>query len=332
MKIASQISALAGLLLVIGLIAYQGVGEVTAAILSIGWGIAAVGMFHAIPMLGSAMAWRAIARPDWHGTVGEFLWARWVREAVNGLLPLTQIGGDVVGARLLTFRGASTAGAMAGVLVDMTLELLTQVVFTAMGLALLVANGGNAELLDWIGAGLAIMIPTVTVFVIAQRRGLFLLLDRFVAWLAKRLGWPGLASAANINGIVLALYRDPRAVLSACAWHLLSWIAGVGEVWLALKFMGSPAGLYEAFVIESLSQAVRTLVFIVPGALGVQEGGFIIVGAMFGIGPDTALAVSLAKRVRELVFGLTALQAWQLVEARRLAGAVPASDNDPKRP
>lgn len=331
MRIASRIAAFAGLLLVAGLIAYQGIGEVTNAVLSIGWGIAAVGAFHAIPMLASALAWRAIAQPDWRGSVGIFLWARWVREAVNGLLPATQIGGDVVGARLITFRGASTAGAMAAVLVDMTLELLTQVIFTAMGLVLLVTNGGNQDLAAWVGIGLAIMVPVVIAFVIAQRRGLFQLLDRFVIWLAARLGWPGLATAANINTIVLGLYRDRRAVLSACAWHLLSWVLGVGEIWLALKFMGSPAGLYEAFVIESLSQAVRTLVFIVPGALGVQEGGFIIVGAMFGIGPDTALALSLVKRVRELVFGLTALQAWQIVEARRLATAVPSSSSDGKR-
>jgi hypothetical protein len=55
----------------------------------------------------------------------------------------------------------------------------------------------------------------------------------------------------------------------------------------------------------------------VPNALGVQEGGLVLLGGMFGIGPDAALALSLVKRGRDLVIGVPALLAWQLVEGRR---------------
>ncbi len=87
---------------------------------------------------------------------------------------------------------------------------------------------------------------------------------------------------------------------------------GVGEVWLALSFLGHPVSLLSAMMLESLGQAVRAGAFAVPGALGVQEGGYVMLGRVLGLGPETALALSLAKRVRELLLGIPGLIAWQL--------------------
>jgi hypothetical protein len=56
----------------------------------------------------------------------------------------------------------------------------------------------------------------------------------------------------------------------------------------------------------------------VPGALGAQESGMVLFGALLGLPADLSLAVSLAKRVRELALGLPGLAAWQWVEGRRL--------------
>ncbi|MBT6828731.1 MAG: hypothetical protein HOA58_04345, partial [Rhodospirillaceae bacterium] len=55
-----------------------------------------------------------------------------------------------------------------------------------------------------------------------------------------------------------------------------------------------------------------------PGAVGVQEGAFVLLGAVIGIGPEVALALSLIKRVRELVIGVPALIAWQVAEGKHL--------------
>jgi len=71
-------------------------------------------------------------------------------------------------------------------------------------------------------------------------------------------------------------------------------------------------------MLESLGQAVRAAAFMVPGALGIQEGGFVILCSVIGITPDIAIGLSLAKRVRELVLGIPGLVAWQAIEGRRL--------------
>ncbi len=63
--------------------------------------------------------------------------------------------------------------------------------------------------------------------------------------------------------------------------------------------------------------AARSAGFAVPGALGVQEGGLIVVCGLFGIHPDMAIALSMLKRLRELVIGIPGLIAWQLSEGRR---------------
>lgn len=82
--------------------------------------------------------------------------------------------------------------------------------------------------------------------------------------------------------------------------------------------MGQHPSIAEAFVIESLVMAARSAGFAVPGALGVQEGGLILVCGLFGVPPDMAIALSMLKRLRELVVGIPGLIAWQLSEGKRL--------------
>lgn len=50
-----------------------------------------------------------------------------------------------------------------------------------------------------------------------------------------------------------------------------------------------------------------------------QEAGYALAAPLFGLPPETALALSLAKRARELAMGLVTLLGWQLGEVRGLA-------------
>jgi len=81
----------------------------------------------------------------------------------------------------------------------------------------------------------------------------------------------------------------------------------------AATFRNSPEGRSE-----SLSSGVRAAAFMVPGALGAQEASFVLFGALFGLPADTALTISLSKRVRELALGVPGLLAWHWIEAHHL--------------
>ena len=98
-------------------------------------------------------------------------------------------------------------------------------------------------------------------------------------------------------------------------WHVLSWVLGAGETWLALGFLGHPVDLRTALVIESLGEAIRTVAFPIPAALGVQEGGLVLLGGLLSLTPDVSVALSLAKRVRELGLGIPGLVVWQAEHA-----------------
>jgi putative membrane protein len=301
-----------GLALFTALLAAHGARDVATALRAAGAGLLVVAAFHLLPMLGDALGWRRLLPGELRPAVGRVLRARWIGESINGLLPVLQVGGNIVKANLLARTGIGGALAGATVVVDVTLVMLTQIVFTVVGLALLLLSIGGHPLALPVAVGVVIMGSILAAFYAAQRQGVF----GALAQLLVRLGrgrWASVITEGDaIDASVAVLYRQRRTIAAASAWHLLSWLLGTGEVWLALWFLGHPVGLAEAIMLESLGQAVRAGAFAVPGALGVQEGGYVMLGRVVGLGPETALALSLTKRVRELVLGVPGLIAWQL--------------------
>jgi uncharacterized membrane protein YbhN (UPF0104 family) len=110
-----------------------------------------------------------------------------------------------------------------------------------------------------------------------------------------------------IRELTSAHGRMARAIL----WQLAGLISGSSETWLALRLLGYPVSVAAAVALESFSLAARSLIFFVPSGLGVQEAGLIGIGHVVGISSDVAIALSLAKRMREILFGLPALAVWQ---------------------
>jgi putative membrane protein len=273
-------------------------------------------------MLANAIGWRCLFAPAHRLSIRAMLRARWIGESINGLLPVLQVGGNVAKARFVAARGVVAALAGATVVVDVMLMVSTQVVFTLIGTGLLVTIVGGQRVVVGALVGAGIMATLVGGFYAAQRRGLFGgLARRLGRVLGQETGDVLTTNAAALDEAIHGLYRAPRAIALGAAWHLMSWIAGAGEVWLALHFLGYPASIQQAVLLESLGQALRTSAFLVPGALGVQEGGYLVLGTALGMPPDTALALSLAKRVREVLLGIPGLLVWQAEGATSLVRA-----------
>ena len=328
-KIISGLAMIAGIAAIVALTAYQGADEVRQTLVAAGWGILLVTALHMAPTLTSTLAWHSASRGIDPASRTAFLWARMVREAVNGLLPVSQVGGDVVGARLLVFSGMRPPQAGASVLVDLTLEFLTQIVFTVIGLAVLLVDGGSdSKLAVPAAAGIAVAVCAGVGFVLAQRWGLFRLFEAMLARLSAIVPWPALGSLATLHDMAMAIYKDRVGIGRACLWHMASWFLGVVEVWLTLYILGIHTGFAEALILESLGQAIRTAAFLVPGAYGVQEGGYMILAAQLGIPAEIGLSVSLVKRVRELILGIPLMLIWQVHEGRRILAGPDTPTNE----
>jgi glycosyltransferase 2 family protein len=309
---------LAGLTLATGLIAYQGFNVVFAALASAGVGLLWASLFHIVPMTINAHAWQVLLGRSRRPVLAYMTWVTWLRESVNGLLPVARIGGEVLAVRLALQRGVRMGPAVASVVVDMTLGLASQFAYTMVGLVLLVQYSDDLTTRGSILLGLAIGIPVVVAFVVAQRNGLFAMVGKVARALFGERFMALVGGAAALDRSVRVVYRRPARLLWCTVWQFVSYIVAAGEIWLALYFLGHPISVGEAILIDALTHAVSSAAFVVPAAIGVQEGGFMVIGGLLGLTPEIALALALARRARDLILFLPGLLAWQIAEGRKL--------------
>lgn len=307
---------LAGFAAAAWIVGSVGVAPVVAAVTRVGAvGYAAYCLYTLLVLGLLGAAWRAVAPGG--GPIGPYIWARTVREGATDVLPFAQIGGLVVGGRALTARGVARDLAYASMIADLTTEMASQFVFTLFGVgALLLTLGGafdDGGVLKLVLGGLGVTLALLAAFALGQQPMLRL---------AARIGAAMLpASVAGLGAVqarLRAIYRDPAALAASFACNLAAWVASGIGAWLALRLMGVAIGPVAVLAIESLIFAVRSIAFVVPGALGVQEGAYLLLAPLFGLDPQVAVALSLLKRARDLTIGVPALLWWQASEGRKL--------------
>ncbi len=254
--------------------------------------------------------------PQRRASLGYLFWVTTVREAVDRLLPVASVGGSVVGVRLLRWKKLAAAAASASVIIEIVVTLIASYVFTALGLALLVRFDWGHQYRQILLLFLASLpIPIVTVLLL-RFGGVF---KRLHAYLPRLIGdriSPAAAAAVDVE-LRASLHRKSN-LATVAALQLAALISGSFEVWFAMRLFGHPVTAGSAIALESMTQAVRHLAFMIPGGLGVQEAGLEFFGHLLGIGGEMALAVSMAKRMREIAWGLPALMSWQWAEGRRI--------------
>jgi putative membrane protein len=200
----------------------------------------------------------------------------------------------------------------------MTLSIVSQFIFTMIGLSLLVLVTTEVAAVGHLALGLLVTVPIVGALFWVQRAGAFELVVRLLQRLSGGRFSTLVGGSMRIDRAIRLFYRRRSRVIRCTLWQLLGWIAGSGEIWLALYFLGHPVSLMDALLLEALAQAVSSAAFMVPGALGVQEGGFLLFGGLLGLSSETALALALARRGRDLMVFTPALVAWQIAEGRAL--------------
>ncbi|EHM03389.1 hypothetical protein HMPREF9946_00159 [Acetobacteraceae bacterium AT-5844] len=310
---SSLLSLLVGLSVAIALIATNDPASISRLLLQAGWWMPLVVALHVTQIFASAQAWAPLIDDPRRPGLLALARMRWIRGATNALLPVVQAVGELVRAQLLARKGVAQLRVIASVAADLGTEMASQIVFSLLGLAvlLLIPHAGSDDTLRWAIIGTVLGAGITGVFMAAQRWGLFRLVETMLPKLAARLGWNSLGELSGLHETVVRLYREPARFWRSGGWHFLSWLLGVLETWAALHALGVQATLAEALVIESLGQAVRSAGFFIPGALGVQEGGYVLICALFGIPPDKAIAIVLIRRLRDILLGVPGLIAWR---------------------
>src|SRR6266446_6336074 len=318
----------AGAALFTALLIRQGAAKVLDAFVTAAWAILGIVVYHLIPVFFDALAWSVLFPKSDRLPLLKLFWMRWIGESVSTLVPSAAVGGDIVRARLAAINGAPVPVSAGTVLVDLTLGVFTQAAFTLFGVVLLVQSTGRKNFVGPTLIGTLVGVAAVGGFYFVQRRGMFRFLARMIAKLANSSEWQSLVqSGETLDQTVRTLYARRRAVIGCCVSTILSLILNSGEIWIALYALNLHATVVNAIILQSMALTIRSMAFPVPGGLGVQESGYVLVGNLLGIPGDAAFALSLIARVRELALGIPGLVYWQLIEGRRLlrTRAEPAS-------
>ena len=317
MRLTVRIALLAGLALLAFLIGREGAAILTP-IVRAGWVLLWLVPLHALPILLDSRGWQALIRQ--RQRTGTLFWIAAVREAVNRLLPVANIGGELVGIRLLMASGGiDGVAAAASVTTETLLTLFSQYLFVTLGVTCLLSLTGTVRSESDVLIGLAASLPVIVLLGAALHSGS--VFERLEKLAVRMLGEEALGFLNGkwtaLDAAIRELIADRARGLRTLAWQLAGLLAGAAESWLALRWLGHPVGVEAALAIESLTQAARNFIFVVPAGLGVQEATLVGVGGLLGVDADVALALSLAKRMREILFGCPALLSWYWTEGKK---------------
>jgi glycosyltransferase 2 family protein len=238
------------------------------------------------------------------------MWARLVRDAAAETLPFSQIGGFVLGVRALRLSGPTALRGILSMSVDLIIELAAKLPYVLAGLLALLALAPGSGLMRPLGIGLALTVLAVAVPVLWRRR-LGDIFQRAIRQISQR--WPVLASLrsrhaqGDINTVLDDILSRRARLGSAFALHLSCWFLGAAELWLVFDLLGKPVSAARALVMDSVVAGLKTFIFMVPAAAGVQEASYVLACAVFGIAPAAAVAASLARRARDLTLGAAVL-------------------------
>lgn len=318
MKRAAYVALLVGLAIVVYIVVHADVRAIAALVANAGWILLWLVPLYGLPLLPDCLGWRILIPAPPRVVV--LYWIAAVRQAINRLLPVANIGGEIVGMRLLAQTGVETTLAAATVIVELLVTLMSQYVFVAVGVVCLLRLTGAVHLTSQLALTLAACLPLLIVLVLLLRHGS--VFERMQRLAARLLGGSDQAHGplplgSRLDAAVRERFDAPLRLLRTLVFQLTGYVTACIGTWAALHWLGSPVSFAAALVLESLSQAARQFIFIVPAGLGVQELSLLAVGHALGLGTDIVVALALAKRMAEIAFGIPALISWQWSEGRR---------------
>ena len=257
MKKLSFVLALLGVVLGTVLVGAFGFRRIIASLLSVGpAGFAAICVWQLVLFIPLGLAWDMLARAGGVRRAPLFIWGRMVRDASTNLLPFSQLGGFFFGARAVMLHGLSWPMATASTIVDLTTEFLAEVVFAAIGLAILLSRNPTTDLRFPLELGIGFGVLAVTLFVWLQRGA-----SDIFAKISRRIAERRISGArqrvAVVQEVMRTIYRDRGRVALGFFLHLVGWIGTGFAGWIAFRLMGARLDVAAALSIEITGRGDR---------------------------------------------------------------------------
>src|SRR5882757_8034043 len=235
MKTVARVGFVLGLLALTALVVHNDIQSIINLLGQAGWLLLCLIPLHCLPLGLDVLGWRTLIleRCDF-GTL--FVIAS-IREAINRLLPVANVGGEVVGARMLVRYGVSFPVAVSSILVETMLNILSQVLFLIVGLACLLHTTDHFEVTGAVVMAVAGASSIAILLFWVLRSGTFF---RLIHQLAERtLGasrkWATARGAlAQVDSATRELTGAHRRLVRSIAWQVAGLVSGSAETWLVL--------------------------------------------------------------------------------------------------
>jgi hypothetical protein len=186
---------------------------------------------------------------------------------------------------------------------------IAEVLFILLGIALSVwLLGGNDSSGQTVAAALlsvGLLALGTAAFVFVQRQGLCSWLLEFVRKIGLKIKYLEAREEKlrSLDRAILGFYRHKRpAFYASTGLFFLGWMAEALEVYVILYYLGGPTMALSAISIGALSVFIKGGTFFIPGSLGAQDGGNLLLLKAFGYSDVTGITFALLRRFRELVW------------------------------
>lgn len=295
-------------LLVFGLLVYQ-TGPLTIAreIREMGFMILLVFVPYALVYICDTFAWRwTLGDHKKRISIPPLFLIRTAGEAVNAVTPSAYLGGEPVKAYLLKKFDIPLVDGLASVVTAKTTMTIAQIGFILLGLgfAWLKIPQGHGVFPALVTAFL-LAVGGVSLFLLLQRRGLFSSVLALLRALRIPLGFLKKKEErlASLDILIREFYtKDVRGFFLSLAWFFSGWMAAALESFLILYLLGIPVDLMTAISLEAIAILIKGVGFFIPGSLGAQEGGNLLVFIAFGWTVVAGMTYSIVRRIRELIW------------------------------
>jgi uncharacterized protein (TIRG00374 family) len=231
---------------------------------------------------------------------------RWCGESVNNFVPSAYVGGEATKVLLLRAQGISAIESAGSAVVSKTAQTVAQLVYILLASVLfLMLKQSDTSVLT----GLLVTVTTGALGLCAlfwiQSRGAFRL---FIALSEKlriksRARDTKKAKLLEIDDTIQAFYRKhPTRFYQSTGLYFFGWLLDSVEIYLVAHLLQMPISWPQAIIVEAFTGVAKALGMWLPGSLGVQESGIVLMGRLTGLPDVFAAAYAVIRRARELLF------------------------------
>ncbi len=270
---------------------------------------------HIPTLFFDALAWRIFIKKGNLSLLWSFI-ITWISQASGKFFPTGTVTGEFVRIYLGTKKGLSFHESSSTVFADLIIATLSLFIISSFSIIVVLSDNltffRNDQSLYVIFSLSVLLCGCIFFYFFIKKRFIkkILTIKNFFNFKLKKKNFKFLL---KLDFSLHNLSHNKLDVFNATLTRLLGWIFGAFEIYIFLFIIGVDISFIDVILIEAFTGLIKSVVFFIPGALGVQELAFVLIGSYLGLSDSISFAIALGRRIREITVGFPAVLVWLLL-------------------